>query len=293
MKKNILFKILYFPILIIFMFSLCFILPACKDTTPKENLVPENSINYEGIGLGNVIHEGKRAIYLYFSSEYSITRIEASGFLLSPTGQRVFPFNDNISLSPSTTNPAFTIMIDASLASSVSSASFTNIKAYTHSKIDSNDNSSNNTPDDNTPPLKTYDKKTFVDSSIKAMSQSKSSSVSYLITPSGFDLDELNIRGYYMTITVSYSVHYKKDSVLPDFMWAGAPKYELTILTSDLVCFQKSNLTTSKTSTQKSYSYNVDIVNIMDSKISLTFSTDNVQNVIYFTNIKVTYNCHK
>lgn len=141
--------------------------------------------------------------------------------------------------------------------------------------------------------LKTYDTTYLADSSIKAMSQSKSSHASYLITPTGFDFDELNIKGYYMNITVSYSVNYKKDTLLPDFMYAGAPKYELTILTSDLVGLQKRDLPTSKTSKYKSYSFNVAIVNIMNSKMTLTFSTDNVQNVIYFKDIKVTYNCYK
>ena len=148
--------------------------------------------------------------------------------------------------------------------------------------------------DENTPfTLKTHDTMYCENSSIKALSQSQDASASYLITPVGFDYDELNIKGYYMTITISYSVHYKKDTILPDFLYAGAPKYELTLFTSDLLGFQKSNLTTSETSTLKSYSYKVDFVDIKNSKIVLTFSTDNVQNVIYFTNIKITYNCYK
>lgn len=302
MKKNILFKILFFPILIIFMFSFCFILPACKENEPKENLVPESSINYVGIGLGNVIDEGKRAIFIYFSCEYPITKLKASGFLLNPSGQTVLTFNETTTLSPARTNPSIVIRVDTNIVYNISSASITSIKAYTKSNIEQTnntgnsnpgDNSSNNTPDDNTPPLKTYDKKTFVDSSIKAMSQSKNSSVSYAITPPGFDLDELNLKGYYMTITVSYTVHYKKDSVLPDFMYAGAPKYELEISISNFAYRRENNLTTSKTPKEKIFSYNYDIVNIKDGKMLLTFSTDNVQNVIYFSNIKVTYNCTK
>jgi len=139
--------------------------------------------------------------------------------------------------------------------------------------------------------LKTYDVKYLENCSIKAFSQSKSSSVSYAITPAGFDLDELNVKGYKMTITISYSVKYKRSWDILGYF--GAPTYDLTALTSDLIGLQKSNLSTSKTAKNKSYSYTVDIVNIMNSKIALTFSTSNIQNFIYFSNIKVTYNCTK
>lgn len=148
--------------------------------------------------------------------------------------------------------------------------------------------------DTNTPiTIKTYDTRLCSGCSIKSMSTSHSSSVSYLITPSGFDFDELNIQGYKMKISVYYTVKYKKNSNLPDFLYAGSPKYELTILTSDLIAYQERDLPTTTTEKTKLYSYYFDIVNLKNSKVALMFSTDNVQNIIYFSNIAIEYKCYK
>ena len=128
---------------------------------------------------------------------------------------------------------------------------------------------------------------------IKDLSQSQPTSVTYLITPSGFDLDELNIQGYKMRISIIYDVNYKKDTLLPDFLYAGSPKYELTILTKDLIGYYEKDLTTTSKAKNKYFIYDFEIVNIKNSKITLTFSTNNVQNVIYFKNIQVKYYCYK
>ncbi len=141
--------------------------------------------------------------------------------------------------------------------------------------------------------LKTYDIKYLQDCSIKDVSTSQPTSVSYLITPAGFDYDTLNLEGYKMQITINYDLRHKKDIILPDFTYAGAPKYELTILSSDLICYQEKDLPCSTTTQNKSYSFTFDIVNIINSKLTLTFSTNNVQNIIYFSNIRVIYNCYK
>ncbi len=148
--------------------------------------------------------------------------------------------------------------------------------------------------DTNTPlTLKTKDNLYLANCSIKDLSQSQPTSVTYLITPSGFDLDELNIQGYKMQISIIYDVNYKKDTLLPDFLYAGSPKYELTILTNDLIGYYEKDLTTTSKAKNKYFIYDFEIVNIKNSKITLTFSTNNVQNVIYFKNIQVKYYCYK
>ncbi len=148
--------------------------------------------------------------------------------------------------------------------------------------------------DTNTPfTLKTQDYTYLANCSIKDLSQSQPTSVTYLITPAGFDLDELNVQGYKMRIAISYDVNYKKDSLLPDFLYAGSPKYELTILTNDLIGYYEKDLKTTSTAKYKYFSYDFEIVNIKNSKITLTFSTNNVQNIIYFKNIQVEYYCYK
>ena len=64
----------------------------------------------------------------------------------------------------------------------------------------------------------------------------KTSLASCIITPPGFDLEELNKRDYKMSITVTYDVYYTKDwDVLFDIGYLGAPKYEVAIFDDDLI----------------------------------------------------------
>ena len=107
-------------------------------------------------------------------------------------------------------------------------------------------------------------------------------------------MDRLDALGYKMTITVSYDVRYKKDyDVLFDVGYAGAPKYEAYLLNSDNAGDWGENLTTTLQAKTKTLSYTSSIANIKNDKFILTFSTDNIQNTIYFENIVVTYKCHK
>ena len=117
-------------------------------------------------------------------------------------------------------------------------------------------------------------------------------SASYYITPSGFDWDELDMQGYYMTITVTYDVYYQKDWSF-DLTYAGSPKYELYILNSENRGVIEEDLTTTTTSTTKTATFRAKAVNLKNEKIRLTFSTDNIQNEIYFKNIRVDYKCSK
>lgn len=120
------------------------------------------------------------------------------------------------------------------------------------------------------------------------------SSASFYITPSGFEMDKLDERGYYMTIDVTYNVHYKKDyDFLFDVGYAGSPKYEVSIVNSDLMGKFENDLSTSTTKIERNISITSSIANIKNQRWCLTFSTDNIQNIIYFTDIVVTYNCFK
>ena len=141
--------------------------------------------------------------------------------------------------------------------------------------------------------LKTNATRRCEDASIK-MWASNDFSASYDITPSGFDLNRLSSLGYGMKITVAYTVHYKKDYDVPlDIGYAGSPKYELSILNAKLSGFVEDNLSTSKSEKQKSYSYTLRMEQFKDTSFTLTFSTDNIQNIIYFEDIIVTYTCVK
>ncbi len=142
--------------------------------------------------------------------------------------------------------------------------------------------------------LKLNDTRRCTNSSIKFMDKSQSSSVTYYITPTGFELNRLSEQGYTMRISVSYEVYYKKDyNVLWDIGYAGSPKYEIYLLNDDGLGSIQENLTTKKQKADRTISYISTATDLLNTKITLTFSTDNIQNIIYFENIVVSYTCYK
>lgn len=114
----------------------------------------------------------------------------------------------------------------------------------------------------------------------------------YGIDLSAINLEKLAKKGYGISFTVSYDVYYKKDYNLP-IGYNGSPKYEVSILKNDLTALVDKNLSTTKTSTYKTNTFNTTISEVLNVKLCLCFSTDNIQNVIYFKNIVVTVTCYK
>ena len=97
-----------------------------------------------------------------------------------------------------------------------------------------------------------------------------------------------------MKITVTYDVYYEKDWDMPwDLGYLGAPKFEVCILDDDLVGCMDSDIVAPSSSSTRTITYTTNVVNLIGSKIYLTFSSDNIQNKIYFKNITVNYNCYK
>lgn len=142
--------------------------------------------------------------------------------------------------------------------------------------------------------LKTEDTKWLSDVSIKFMDDDYSSEVFWYITPAGFDYEKLNKKGYSMMITVSYDVYYTKDyNVLWDIGYMGAPKYEAYIINEQNIGVVKENLETTSTSVTRTITYHSDIVNLMNEKIRFVLSTDNIQNIVCFKNIRISYKCYK
>ena len=117
----------------------------------------------------------------------------------------------------------------------------------------------------------------------------------WTITPSAeFDLGKLAEKGYYMQITVTYDVYYEKDYDVPfDIGYAGAPKYEVSIAKENLLGKHESDLPTTKEAVRKSITYTQYINDLIGEKLMLSFSTDNIQNLVYFKNIVVDYKCLK
>ena len=139
--------------------------------------------------------------------------------------------------------------------------------------------------------LKLEDTQRCKDCSIK-LSTSTDMSATYYITPEGFEWDKLEEKGYKMKITVTYDVYYKKDWGL-GFGYAGSPKYEVSVFNSDGMGKIDANIPAEATPTTRTLSFSSKIVDLKDTRVVLTFSTDNIQNIIYFTNIRVDYQCYK
>ena len=138
--------------------------------------------------------------------------------------------------------------------------------------------------------LKTQDSVRCVGGAIKFLDDKLSPALIYNITPTGFELDRLEEKNYYLSLLITYDVYYKKDyDALWDIGYAGAPKYEVTIANSDLMGKMEEDLTTSKSTKTRTTDLNLRISDIRYTKWTLTFSTDNVQNIIYFNNIVVDY----
>lgn len=139
--------------------------------------------------------------------------------------------------------------------------------------------------------LKLEDTLHCADCSIK-FSSDKNAGASYYITPEGFEWDKLEENGYKMRVTVSYKVYYEKDWSL-GFGYAGSPKYEISVVNADGMGKLEKDLSTTTSSQIRTLSFTSRIVDIKDTKLILTFSTDNIQNIIYFKNITVDYECYR
>ncbi len=141
--------------------------------------------------------------------------------------------------------------------------------------------------------VKLADTQNFSPSVIKWWSGNESSVV-YYITPSGFELEKLATLDYSMQIEVSYKVHYEKDYNVPlDIGYLGAPKYEIYITNSDGLGISDEDIKTELTKVSQTALYTSKVVDLINQRIKLEFSTDNIQNKIHFTDIVVSYKCVK
>ena len=100
---------------------------------PKQtaNEIPEQSITYTNFTFGNVIQDGKQAVFFNFASDYTVAKMEIAGTLLDKDGNVIYSFDESITFGTSSYNPEFAIRIDKELIKKVKNVSFAKIKAYT------------------------------------------------------------------------------------------------------------------------------------------------------------------
>ena len=107
---------------------------------PKQtaNEIPEQSITYTNFTFGNVIQDGKQAIFFNFVSDYTVTKIEIAGTLLDKDENVIHSFETSMTFGTPSYNPEMHLRIEAGLVKYVKSVSFTKIKAYTTQSISTN-----------------------------------------------------------------------------------------------------------------------------------------------------------
>lgn len=122
--------------LMLFIFSSC----VTNNDSKKETLneIPEQSITYTNFTFGNVIQDGKQAIFLNFASDYTVDKIEIAGTLLDKEKNEIHFFETSRTFDTPPYNPELFIRIEAGLVKYIESVSFTKIKAYTTQSISAN-----------------------------------------------------------------------------------------------------------------------------------------------------------
>ncbi len=126
------------------------------------------------------------------------------------------------------------------------------------------------------------------DIKLKALSGAYDNDETFALSLVGFDYDYLEKNNMGLRFNITYTVKYKKDyDVLWDIGYAGAPKYELSLINSDFDGYFEVNLTTTTKGKQKNYIYTTPLYFTEGQQISLIFSTDNVQNIITVSDIVV------
>ena len=93
--------------------------------------IPEGSIKYTHLEYGNVIQDGKQAIFLNFVSDYAVTELEIAGALLDNNGNEIYAFDTGVRFGTPSADPDLAIKIESNLIKNVKSVSFTKITAYT------------------------------------------------------------------------------------------------------------------------------------------------------------------
>ena len=126
------------------------------------------------------------------------------------------------------------------------------------------------------------------DVSIKALSRSYDNYKSFGLSLVGFDYEYLEKNGMGLQFQIIYSVKYKKDyNVIFDIGYAGSPKYEISLINESLSGYFEYDLPTTQSEERCIYIYNTTLDFSKGQQVSLVFSTDNVQNIISYTDIVV------
>lgn len=92
-----------------------------------------------------------------------------------------------------------------------------------------------------------------------------------------------------LQFNIVYDVRYTKDYHVPfDIGYAGAPQYKLSLINSSLQGYSEEKISAAGMWQGRTLSYNTPLMFSQGNQVELLFSTDNVQNILSFSNIVVT-----
>lgn len=148
---------------------------------------------------------------------------------------------------------------------------------------------------ENSSNLKLTDSMDCKNSSVKfSHDGSYSYKAEYNVTPATLDLRTLAKEGYYVKIEATFDVYYEKDFDVPfDIGYLGAPDHDVQLVDAYEQGTIKENLITNTEATPGSITLIESAQNLVGKNIYLKLITYNLQNIVYFENIKVTYTCQK
>ncbi|MBE6534678.1 MAG: hypothetical protein E7678_06925 [Ruminococcaceae bacterium] len=140
--------------------------------------------------------------------------------------------------------------------------------------------------------IKIKDTKTGKNCSLKDWNGYNSQDVKR-INPSNLNVDELAQNGYKISVSISYDVKYTKDyDILIGY--AGAPKYTVQVYDNeDSVDIEQAEVKANSYNTTKNISFVIPADKLKGNTVYLVFSTKNMQNIVKFSNINITYECYK
>ena len=123
---------------------------------------------------------------------------------------------------------------------------------------------------------------------IKALSSTYDNDEKFSLSLVGFDYDYLERNNMGLQFKIMYDVTYKKDyNVIFDIGYAGSPKYEVTLKNDSAEGYFEKDLPTTTSKVRECYTYNTALHFSKDESVKLYFSTDNIQNIISFSDITV------
>lgn len=131
------------------------------------------------------------------------------------------------------------------------------------------------------------------DNAVVSCNDSHNFEAIYIAAPKNMDLKALAEQGYYIKMEATYDVYYEKEWDVPlDLGYKGAPNHDVLLVNPEDEGSVNKDLSTSTTATTETISLVVSAESLLNTQhYYLRLRTYNIQNVVYFENITITFTC--